>query len=327
MTNVFVAKINASGSALVYSTYLGGSAGDVATALAIDANGDCYVTGEASSTDFPLKNAWQSSLHGGQDAFVSELNSAGSALVYSTYFGGGETGLQDRDEGTDIVTDAAGDAYIVGSTASVSFPVKNPIQGTLNGIEDMFIAEFDATGSLVFSTYLGGSDIDGGRAISLDGQGGIWVSGYSYSKDYPLKDPIQAANHSQTDTCVLSKLILGGTALGFSTYLGGSAVGAEGDDPFCIKADQQGDVYVAGGTESPDFPLMNPFQANYGGAQDAFMSKLFVPSPPSPPTGLTATAGNGQVTLVWTANSGAPSHNVQCGVKSASGHDTAASPR
>ena len=127
--DAFVVKINPAGSALVYSTYFGGSGLDLAHGIAVDSAGNAYVTGITQSTDFPTMNPLQPAYGGGdQDAFVAKINPTGSALVYSTYLGGGE-----NDLGYGIAVDSAGNAYVTGATSSTNFPTMNPLQPAYGG--------------------------------------------------------------------------------------------------------------------------------------------------------------------------------------------------
>ena len=149
--DAFVAKLNPSGSALVYSTYLGGSGHDDGYGIAVDSSGNAYVAGYTASTNFPTMNPTAASYGGGTyDAFVAELNPTGSALVYSTYLGGSED-----DYGYGIAVDSSGNAYVTGSTGSTNFPTMNPLQPTYGGGGDAFVSELNPSGSaLVYSTYL-----------------------------------------------------------------------------------------------------------------------------------------------------------------------------
>src|SRR5262249_50683732 len=154
-------KLNSSGTALVYSTYLGGSIADRGRGIAVDASGNAYVTGDTDSTDFPTTpGAFQPTFAGSEDAFVTKLNSSGTALVYSTYLGG-----NNNDLGSTIAVDASGNAYVTGPTNSDDFPTANAIQPTFGGVQDAFVTKLNAIGGLVYSTYLGGNDNDIGSTI------------------------------------------------------------------------------------------------------------------------------------------------------------------
>jgi hypothetical protein len=166
--DAFVAKLNPAGSAHVYSTFLGGAYVNDGFGIAVDSAGNAYVTGQTDSSDFPTVNPLQSSLKGGQNAFVTKLNSTGSALVYSTFLGG-----SGNDSGIGIAVDSSGSAYVTGSTTSGNFPTVNPVQSQGNGIQNVFVAKLNPAGSaLVYSTYLGGStQFDEGHGIAVDASG------------------------------------------------------------------------------------------------------------------------------------------------------------
>ena len=164
--DTFVTRLNAAGSGLVYSTYLGGTEHDFGYGIALAPAGNAYVAGDTRSTNFPTANALQASSNAGSgEVFVTKFNAAGSALVYSTYLGG--TGA---DAGAAIAVDAAGNAYVTGSTGSSNFPRANALQNTIGGSADAFVTKINAAGSaLVYSTYLGGSSLERSREqIAVD---------------------------------------------------------------------------------------------------------------------------------------------------------------
>jgi hypothetical protein len=221
--DAFVAKLNAAGSALVYSTYLGGSGNDYGAGIAVDAAGNAYVTGGGDSTDFPT-TAYFGPPGGG--AFVTKFNPTGSALVYFTILGGAAPG--------GIAVDAAGNAYVTGNTGSTDFPTAHPLQPAYGGGDaDAFVAKLNASGSaLVYSTYLGGSgDDSAGNAgafassggIAVDAAGNAYVTGSTDSTDFPTVHPLQPTYGGGGDAFV-AKLNASGSALVYSTYLGGSGV-------------------------------------------------------------------------------------------------------
>ena len=270
--DAFVAKLNASGSALLYSTYLGGSLGENGQAIAVDASGNAYVTGSTASSDFPTANAFQSTNRGGDDVFVTKLNVTGSAPVYSTYLGG-----SGNDEASGIAVDASGYAYVTGNTDSTSFPTANAIQGKNGGVlgtRDAFVTKLNAAGSgLLYSTYLGGSGDDDGFGIAVDSSGNTYVTGTTYSTDFPLVTPLPIPNNALqgSSDAFVTKLNATGSALVYSTYLGSSAE----DDGVGIAVDSSGNAYVTGDTFGSDFPTKNPMQAAYGGGMtDLFVTKL-----------------------------------------------------
>ncbi|WP_348304063.1 SBBP repeat-containing protein [Methanothrix sp.] len=263
--DVFVAKINSAGSALSYSTYLGGGGYDYAKGIAVDSSGNAYVTGYTASTNFPTKNPLQASNAGSNDAFIAKINSAGSALSYSTYLGG-----SGEDNGERIAVDGSGNAYVTGYTGSTSFPTKNPIQASKAGLWDAFVSKINSAGSaLVYSTYLGGGSSEYGLGIALDGSSNAYITGPTYSTNFPTTNPLQASNGGEMDAFV-SKINSAGSALTYSTYLGGSFNDfAEG-----IAVDSRGNAYVTGYTISNDFPTQNPIQALKDGSFDAFVTKI-----------------------------------------------------
>ncbi|MGA2076311.1 MAG: choice-of-anchor D domain-containing protein [Terriglobia bacterium] len=279
----FIAKLDASGSALVYSTYLGGSVFDFAAAIAVDPSGNAYVTGATSSPDFPTTPGSFESTGGGNvdgcqctDAFVTELNAAGSALVYSTYLG--EVNHPSGNEYTSalgIALDHSGNAYITGSTTPGALPTANPLQAaSKNANFTAFVTELNASGSgLVYSTYLGGSDNDEGRSIAVDSSGAAYVTGATSSSDFPTVNPIQPTNEgiaSGGTAGFVSKLNPGGSALVYSTYLGGSGTNvADG-----IAVDSSGDAYVVGYTGAMDFPTANAVQPALLGSENGFVAEL-----------------------------------------------------
>jgi hypothetical protein len=197
--DAFVAKLNAAGSALVYSTYLGGSDNDVGSDIAVDSSGNAYVTGHANSTNFPTANALQSTLSGTGDAFVTKLNAAGSALVYSTYLGGSSD-----DSGNDISLDSSANAYIGGGTNSTNFPTANATQAAYGGgTVDAFVTKLNTAGNaLVYSTYLGGSALDRVNTTTVDSAGSVYVAGTTGSTNFPVLGPLQGANAGGDDAFV-----------------------------------------------------------------------------------------------------------------------------
>ena len=264
--DVFVTKLSSAGSSLVYSTYLGGGNNDCGYGVAVDSSGNVYVTGYTLSSNFPAQNAYDPSFNGGSyDAFVTKLSSSGNNLIYSTYLGGG-----DFDEGSGIAVDGSGSAYVTGVTGSSDLPTLNPYQ-TYQGSGDAFVTKLSSTGSLIYGTYLGGGDHDAGYNIAVDGSGNAYVTGTTYSTDFPTLNPYQTYQGNQD--AFVTKLTSSGNSLIYSTYLGGGSWD-EGQD---IAVDGSDYAYVTGNTESTDFPTWNPYQT-YQGYGDAFVTKLSGPS-------------------------------------------------
>lgn len=265
--DAFVAKLDPSGSVLVYSTYLGGSGGDGGgSGIALDPSGNVYVVGLTFSSNFPTANALQPTIGGDKDAYITKLNPTGNAIVYSTYLGGSGS-----DVGVDVAVDIVGSAYLIGSTASTNFPTANPLQPSLGGIEDAFLAKLNPLGSsLIYSTYLGGSNFDfGSGRIALDNSGNAYLIGSTSSTDFPTVKPVQPTLGGERDAYV-AKVNQTGSVLVYSTYLGGSGV----ESGFGIDVDAAGNAYVTGATSSTNFPTANPLRPALGGIQDAFLAKI-----------------------------------------------------
>jgi hypothetical protein len=269
----FVSELSQSGSALVYSTYLGGSGGDLGLAVAVDSAGAAYVTGQTTSLDFPTLHPLQQVFGGGHDAFVTKINSSGSELIYSTYLGG-----SNLDFGQGIAVDSAGNAYVTGMTESTDFPVSNAWQPSLNGVSDAFVAKLNASGSaFIYSTYLGGSAQDFGQAIAVDTAGDAYVTGETTSKDFPVTSGAVQAGCNPGAICAnngdafVSKIDPSGTALTYSTFLGGKKL----ESGQGIAVDSLNNVYVAGQTYSSNFPTTsNALQPHYSLKGDAFVAKI-----------------------------------------------------
>ncbi len=266
-SDVFVSKFNPSGSGLLFSIYLGGNGADAASAILLDSSGDIYLVGSTSSTNFPTTTgALQTTYGGNGDAFLTELKPDGSVLVYSTYVGGSQA-----DNATALALDSAGDVFLTGSTQSHDFPTMNPLQLGNDGVSNVFVSEVNPTGTaLVYSTYLGGSSSDYGTALALDGSGNVYISGYTYSTDFPTQNAFQSVLAGGSDAFI-TELTPGNIALVFSTFLGGNSI----DRVFSMSLDVSGSIYLAGDTQSTNFPVTSSaFQSVNHGLADAFVSKL-----------------------------------------------------
>jgi uncharacterized protein (TIGR03437 family) len=262
----FVSKLSTDGSTLVYSTYLGGSGsnslviGNVGNGIAVDSSGNAYVSGTTASTTFPLLNPAQATLAGTQAAFVTKLNPTGSALVFSTYLGGTA-----QEAGNGIALDASGNAYVAGWTQSANFPTVTPAQPTLHGMQNAFVTKFSSTGTILYSTFLGGHGTDSANAIAVDSSGSAYVTGSTTSTSFPTVNAMQSTIAGSNDGFV-TKLAPAGSSLVYSTYFGGAG-------GFAIAVDAAGEAYVAGATASNSFPVVNAVQSTGGTpAQAGFVS-------------------------------------------------------
>lgn len=301
--DAFVAKLNATGTALIFSTYLGGSDDDVGVSLAVDPSGNIYVAGNTRSSDFPVTTGALQTKFGGVvsndfynagDAFVVKLNPSGSQLLYSTYLGGTQ-----NEMAWGIAVDASGVATVAGCTQSTNFPVKNAAFSTYHGGQgfgeinagDAFLAKLDATGaSLVFSTYLGGAGHDMIKGLFNDSQGNSYVTGFTYSPDFPVtsgayQTTFRGAIGSNSTPSVADAFVAKFSSQGaliYATYLGGS----NDDVAWAIVADSSGNAIVTGNSTSTNFPvtagaLRGTFQGNTPVGEpiqvmagDAFVTKL-----------------------------------------------------
>ncbi|MBN2135140.1 MAG: SBBP repeat-containing protein [Acidobacteria bacterium] len=234
------------------STYLGGSDWDYGYGIAVDSSGAAYITGYTGSSDFPTLNQYQTE-QGGYDAFVTKLSSEGSTLIYSTYLGG-----SNWDYGYGIAVDSSGAAYITGYTWSSDFPTLNQYQ-THQKSTDAFVTKLAPAGnSLVYSTYLGGSDDDLGRTIAVDSSGAAYITGYTWSADFPTLN--QYLTYQGSYDAFVTKLSSEGSTLVYSTYLGGS----DEDYGYKIAVDSSGAAYITGYAESSDFPTVNQYKTDQG---------------------------------------------------------------
>ncbi|MDW8347507.1 MAG: SBBP repeat-containing protein [Bacteroidia bacterium] len=275
--DVFVTKLNASGSGLVYSTYIGGSYQDRGYSIAVDGSGCAYVTGYTQSFDYDVTaGAFKTTKAGGgtYDVFVTKLNALGSVLVYSTYIGG----VSD-DIGYSIAVDGSECAYVTGETWSTGYHVTTGAFQTTHGggTHDVFVTKLNASGSgLVYSTYIGGSSSDYGRGIAVDGSGSAYVTGFTGSTNYDVTaGAFQTTNGGGWDVFV-TKLNASGSSLVYSTYIGGSS----GDYGYGIAVDGSGYAYITGGTYSTtDYDIIPyditpcTYQSTHGGGdEDLFVT-------------------------------------------------------
>ncbi len=302
--DAFVTKLNAAGSALVYSTFVGGSGYDVAFAIAVDGLGGAYIAGGTQSSDLPTTvGSFQPARGpgGAGSVFVTKLDPSGAGLDYSTYLGPSA-----GEEGDGIAVDASGSAYVTGRTNSNVFPTTPGAYQTSQpgvGSADAFVSKLDASGSaLVYSTYLAGANgAEFGQGIRVDGAGNAYVAGITNSTDFPTTvGAFQTTQLSPgSDDAFVTKLNASGSGLLYSSYLGGSSFEVTAS----VAVDGGGDAYVAGSTNSSDFPTtVGAFQSASGGGQDTFVAKLGTvppptPAPPGAPTIGNVVAGDGAVSV------------------------------
>jgi len=271
--DLFVTKLNPAGNALIYSAYLGGSGADIGKDLVVDAAGNVYLSGGTRSSNFPVTpGAFQTTLRGASDAFVAKLNPAGDQLLYSTYLGGTR---EEGFEGGGLALDAAGQAYVTGVTDSLDFPTsRSTFQRSFGGgSSDAFVSKLNADGTrLVYSTYLGGFDLDQGQGIAVDSAGRAYVTGRTRSPNLVIHNAYQSFRRSTLDDAFLTKFSALGDLVTYSTFLGGSG----NEAAHGIAADDSGLAYLAGETDSTDFvTTSDAFKKEHGGSDlDGFIVKL-----------------------------------------------------
>ena len=260
---------------ILYGTYLGGSADDYGRGVAVDNNENAYITGYTFSTDFPVKNAYQGELKGIRDAFLIKIDtklSGVDSIIYGTYLGGSSS----RDEVYGVAVDNNENAYITGSTFSTDFPLQNAYQETLKGTSNAFLIKIDTKlskdDSLKYATYLGGNAIDVGSGVAVDNNENAYITGFTCSTDFPLKNAYQGNLKGDVDAFLIkidTKLI-GASSLIYGTYLGGGA----NDYGSGVAVDNNENAYIIGDTYSTDFPLQNAYQDTFGGTSNAFLIKI-----------------------------------------------------
>lgn len=268
--NVFVTKLNPTGTGVVYSTYIGGSLNDSGYGIAVDGDGNAYITGTTASTNFPTTTgALRTANAGGTDAFVTKLNKTGSALVYSTYLGG-----SGNDEGFGLALDLDGNANVTGVTASNNFIVTNgAMQTSLAGPTDAFVTRLNPLGTApLFSTYIGGSGTEIGFGIAIDLSNNTAIAtGVTESSNFPATTGAFRTIPAGSSDAFVVKLDSFGVA-GYATFLGGNGI----DVGYGVAVDVNGNAYINGLTDSTNFPTtpgsMQPLYA--GGESDAFVTKL-----------------------------------------------------
>ena len=283
----FASKLNSTGTALLWSTFLGGSDYEYCNGVALDSSGNVYVTGSTGSSDFPTSaGAYKTALGGYEDAFVTKFNPAASGaaqLVWSTYLGGA-FGVG-NDEARDVTVDSSGNVYVTGVTYSLDFPLSvGAFDGTLNtpppqsGSNDVFVTKLNpalSPGSqIVWSTYLGGNNYDESQAVRVDASGNVYVTGSTSSSDFPTTASAYRTTLTGYTNGFVTKLnpaASGAAQLVWSTYIGGT----NGDYPTGLAVNPvTGIVAVTGESYSSDFPRVNAYQNFMSGSPDAFVCKF-----------------------------------------------------
>ena len=269
--DLFVTEFNPAGNGIVFSTYLGGTGVDIPAQILfkttpLNPNGEIFLVGSTTSNNFPTTaTAMQPQYTGNQDAFLAGLKPDGSGLIYSTYLGGSAI-----DFGAAMAIDSSGDVFVVGSTNSTDFPTMNPLQLGDVGLYDAFVTEISPNGAMLYSTYLGGSFSDYGTGIAVDAAGNVYVSGYTYSTDFPTQNALQTSLAGGSDIFI-TKFSPGSSALLFSSYLGGSS----NDQALAMVVDATGNVYLTGNTQSANFPVTTTaYQSTLLGTTNAFVTKI-----------------------------------------------------
>jgi hypothetical protein len=267
--DVFVSKLNADGTNLIYSTYIGGNGSDFAVSNAVDANNNLYITGYTTSTDYiTTTGAYQTINNGGVDGFITKLNASGTALIYSTYIGG-----NNGDYSRAIAIDNSNNAYITGNTNSNNFATSiGAFQNLYNGLNDIFVCKLNESGTtLIYSTYIGSFNNEYGQSIALDNSGNAYITGWAHFGFITTPGAFQTIIGGGNDVIVV-KLNSLGTALIYSTFIGGNSADAGYD----IALDASNNAYITGDTESSNFKVTpNVLQNNHeGGWTDAFVTKI-----------------------------------------------------
>jgi hypothetical protein len=264
----FVSKLKADGSALIYSTFLGGTSHEYAQAIAVDRSDQAYVTGRTYSTDFPTTAGAYDVTHNGQhDAYVTKLSADGRRLVYSTFLGG-----SDWEIGLDLVVDSAYRLYVAGETRSTDFPTtEGAYDRTLNGRYDAFAAQLSADGRrLVFSTLLGGVYEDRASGIALDGLGNVHLAGDTISANFPTTAGAYDRTHNGSWDAYVARLNPDGSRLSYASYLGGHTW----DEGHAIAVDGSNAAYVTGRTDSSTFPATaGAYDTTFGPFRDGYVTK------------------------------------------------------
>ncbi|HUU75582.1 MAG TPA: SBBP repeat-containing protein, partial [Methanoregulaceae archaeon] len=276
--DAYILKIDKNGTQLLYSNYIGGITRDVGYGVAVDGNGDPYITGETYSWNFPTKNAYNPVFSGYSDAFITKVMSTGESLIYSTFLGGSA-----QDAGKSIAVDDQGSAYVTGLTRSKNFPTMAAYQPFNRGIIDAFLTRLTPDGtSLEYSTYIGGTGYDEGRGIAIDSARSVYIGGATNSRNLEVIDPYQPVFGGGEYDAFVAKFVPFYASPDYLTYLGGNGL----DLGNGIATDETGGAYITGMTNSINFPTVDPYPSTFGDrGQGGFIAVLLDQiEPPRVPT-------------------------------------------
>ncbi len=268
LCDAFHFKIGVNGT-VSYSTLAGGSGDDRGIGVAVSTSLTPYMVGCTTSTNFPTRQPLQPNNRGGQDAFVIRFLQDADNVVYSSYLGGSAGGPGRPECANSIALDSFHNMYVAGVTSSTNFPVLVPVQGTLSGLTDGFLTKVNSDGVVLYSTYIGGSATDVAVAVRVDAARRAYVLGYTTSKNMLLNNPIQSASSGNYDLFLMRYDVLG-FPLSFGTYLGGQS----SETATALGLTPGGTAYVVGVTASGNYPVTSPFQLNFAGGTDGFISKV-----------------------------------------------------
>jgi len=286
--DAFLLKLSAEGDKLNFSTFIGGSRDDWGYGIDVDSSENILISGNTSSPDFPLKNAFDNNFQN-DEAYIMKINPLGDSINFSTFLGGNQV-----EKGWGLTLDEQGYIYICGNTNSTDFPIKNPVQKNKRGKTDIYITKISPKGDeLIYSTYLGGNSIDDANRIAVDQQGCVYFTGYTTSSDFPVMNPFDGTYNGEWDSYVV-KLSPEGNKLLYSTYLGGR----NRDDGYHVAVDNDRCFYVTGYTYSSNFPTKNSYDRNYNGFMDCFLVK-FSPAEYNP---IQEVKGGGHLSVALNSN-------------------------
>lgn len=271
--DVNVTCLSSNSSTLNYSTFIGGSGWEEGSNITVDSNQNAYITGYMHeipnapyNNDFPIINAFDNSYNGNDEIFISKISPNGSNLIFSTFFGGTNNEL-----GSDIILDSMSDYYLTGDTQSINFPISSGAYDTNKSYTDIFVSKMNTSGnSLVFSTFIGGSDKDVGNCLDIDSNNNIYVVGFTESLNYPTQNPLYNSHGGGELDAILTKLSNNGSSLLFSSFIGGS----NDENGYGIKVNSINEAYITGYTKSTDFPIFAPLNSTLNGSNDVFILAL-----------------------------------------------------